>query len=169
MLMCRSKSRNVTRIDDATKVGENNLSSFAPILDGEVLNIDLPLSFGGFVGIHHLDGGFIIFMNWGGIQLSKSKLSQDRAKVFCNLGRGDGRDKFCLGASREHESVASSRAPVTKIVAMSGINVTNEVQVDLGERKGREHRIKSESFQRKVWESRIGSVCLNWGISLICL
>jgi hypothetical protein len=52
--------KSITWIDDAMKVGEKNLSSFAPILDGEVLIFDVPQAFGGFVGIHHLDGGFII-------------------------------------------------------------------------------------------------------------
>ena len=70
--------KGITGIEDATKMGEVDMSCFAPILDREVLYIDMTGAFCGLVGIYHFDGGLIILVDRGGSKLSKAKLRKNR-------------------------------------------------------------------------------------------
>lgn len=61
-----------------------SVSSFLfPILDGKVLNVNMPP--GGTTSVDHLDSGLVIFADWGGSSLRKLKFRKDRTKKFCNF------------------------------------------------------------------------------------
>jgi hypothetical protein len=83
--------------------------------------------------------------------LGEAKFSKDGANVFCNLGRRDSCKTFgssgasrgdCLGLgaignsfSSKHESVASGGTPLSEIIAMGSINVTDKVHMLFGRGK----------------------------------
>jgi hypothetical protein len=50
------------------------MASFAPILDGEVLDINVLGAFSRLVGIHHFDGRLIVFVQRSRTMLRKTEL-----------------------------------------------------------------------------------------------
>jgi hypothetical protein len=84
----------VTWIEDTAEVGEEDMASLAPVLNGKVLDVDMARAFSRFVGVDHLDGGLVVLVKLCGANLCKTELSKDRAEVFGHLGRRDSGDKF---------------------------------------------------------------------------
>jgi hypothetical protein len=100
-----------------------------PILDSEVLDINVAGACGGTAGIDHVNGRFIVFIKESGVLLGKTKLLKDDTEVFGDLGSGNsgnklsfsgtgGSDGLCLGAigddaASKGETVAGSRATLT--------------------------------------------------------
>ena len=52
----------IAGVDGSFDVLKDDMSSAFPVLDGEVLNVDVSGAFSGAPGIDHFDCGFVVFV-----------------------------------------------------------------------------------------------------------
>ena len=118
-----------------------------PILDGEVLYLEMTDSISGMVIVDDLDGSFVVFKKWGRRRRWKTKIGKDGAKIDGSLGGGDGSDEFrfggtggsgglCFGfegdsSTRFDEGVSHSGAAIAEVVGVSSINKTGNLRIRL--------------------------------------
>ena len=142
-----------------------------PILDGEVLYLEMTDSISGMVIVDDLDGSFVVFKKWGRRRRWKTKIGKDGAKVDGSFGGGDGSDEFrfggtgsggglCFGlegdsSTRFDESISHSGAAIAEIVGVSCINIAGEIRIRW--RKGRKGIIMQERNEWVRRESKIRS------------
>ena len=63
-----------------------------PILDGEVLYLEMTDSISRMVIVDDLDGSFVVFKKWSRRRRWKTKIGKDGAKIDGSLGGGGGSD-----------------------------------------------------------------------------
>ena len=76
-----------------------DVSSIFPVLNGKVLDVDVPRALSGHLGINHVDGRFIIHPDRSSLWLGKSKFFHDGSEVLGMFGGGDSCEEFCLGGA----------------------------------------------------------------------
>ena len=117
--------KGITGVDGTFDFAEENVASLLPVLEGEVLDINVEGAFGRTVCINHLNGRFVVFKHGGGCRLIETKLAKYRAEIFGYLSSRDSRKKFGLGgtggsdglglaaigddAAGKHESISRGR------------------------------------------------------------
>ena len=70
----------------------DDVTSGFPILKSEVLDVDVARSFHGDVGIDHVDGRHVVFIESSGIGLAETQFLHDRTEVT-SLFSGKGSSK----------------------------------------------------------------------------
>ena len=134
----------VSGVEDSRYVANDEVASFFPFLDGEVLDVDMSRAFGRDASVDHVDGGFIVVVDDGGVGLGKTKFVEDHTEVFGLFGGKNGGKKFgfggacgcdglCFaavgdGAAAKGEGVSGSAASIAEVVGVSGIHVTSQVK-----------------------------------------
>ena len=67
--------RHVIRwVDDSRDVDHDNVAILFPVLDGKVLDINVPRAIGGVTGIDELNGGLVVLVDWSRAALGETKL-----------------------------------------------------------------------------------------------
>lgn len=138
----------IRRVDDAGDEAHDNVTGFFPVLDREVLNINMPGALRGDASVDHVDRRLVVTMEACRTGRRKSQFPHDRPEVFGMLGRSDsrkefrlsrtgGRDGLCLAAvgdsaARQDEGVASGGPAVAKVVGMSGVDESLDVERRVG-------------------------------------
>ena len=162
----------IGRIDDTWNMDKMNITSLFPILNCEMLDIDMPRAHGRASGIDHLDDGFVVFLlDRSGTSLRKTEFAKDGTEVFGNFGSFDGGKKFGLGArsssdrlsmtticndtSSNEKAVASSRTTVTEIIGVGHIDESTKLKRRCA---GRERWKLSIIFGESEWNVGHGEV-----------
>ena len=175
-LRAKSFGGLVSWVEGAWKEGDNEITAGAPFLNGEVLDVNMASTDSGTAVIDHGNGGLVVNVNDGGTKRKIAEFREDRAKIFCCLGRMNSGDEFGLGggggtgglkfglisdgAAGEHENVTGDRAASAEVSGMSGINVAHKLK-ERREREGTEGRIKGglvDGNDGKVGERRVTPV-----------
>lgn len=158
---------SIAWIDDARDVVHLDVPISSPLLDGEMLDINVSRARRGSVLIDHGDGGLVVYVERSRTILSKSQLSQDGAKVLGNFCSTDGSYKFALGrtggnsglelglegnsTTGKAKTIASNRSTGLEVSGMSRIDEANKTaEIECGE--GRKRSIHSWFFQRNMWQ-----------------
>ena len=81
-------------VDNPWDVGEDNFLGSFPLLEGEMLDVDMTSTWCGAICIDHQDSRGVIFKQSGRTKLWVPKLEEDRPKVFGNLGGMDSGEEF---------------------------------------------------------------------------
>ena len=126
--------KSVAGVDGAFDVLEEDMSSTFPILDGEVLDVDVSGAFGRASSIDHFDGRFVVFVKNGRTFLSEAKLMENEVEVFGNLGSSNGSNEFslsgaggsdglslgtvCNDTTSKGETITGGRTTLTKVITM---------------------------------------------------
>jgi len=134
----------VRGIDDPGDVAHDEIAGVFPVLDGEVLDVDMTGTLGRNLGIDHLECGDVVDVERGRAGLSETELAHDGAQVLGVLGSKDSSKELCLSraggsdglrlgavrdsAAAEEEGVACSRAAGSKIVSVGSVDVTKELE-----------------------------------------
>ena len=95
--MQRSAERlgeSICWVDDTWDVAEDNLAFGFPLLDGEVLDIDVPGTRCGSARVDHQNRRLIVFIEDCGARLLIVQLKEYRSQVLGNLRCLNGRNKF---------------------------------------------------------------------------
>ena len=135
----------IGRIEDTFDMTKGNMAFLLPILNGEMLYLEMTDSVSGMIVVDDLDGSLVVFKKWGRRGRRKAKISKDGSKIDGSLGGGDGSDEFrfggaggsgglCFGfegdsSTRFDEGVSHSGAAIAEVVGVSSINKAGEVRV----------------------------------------
>ena len=136
----------ITRIENARAESHKDMAGIFPILDGKVLNINVPGAFRGYLGIDHIDSGLVVFINGSRSRWRKAKVSKDGTKVLSLFGSSDSSKEFgssragssdglCFravgnSATGHHEGVASHGTLIAKVIGKGSINKTNKLRTN---------------------------------------
>lgn len=142
-------------IDHTRDVTHHNIARVLPILDRKMLDHDMPGTFGGYAGIHHINGRFVIAIQRGGGSWWQSEFGEDGTEIAGLFGGGDGGIEFglrrtgCRGGLRfafvgnattsKEKSKASGGAALTEVIGVRSIQETREISIRLKSRKIREY------------------------------
>ena len=77
-------------IERSRKMGDHNLLTLAPFLNGKMLDVDVTRAGGGFVLVDHGNGRHIVNMENSGTVLLVAQLEKDPAEILGGLGSMDG-------------------------------------------------------------------------------
>ena len=77
----------------------DDVTSDFPILKSEVLDIDVMRSFHGDIGIDHVDGGHVVFIESSGIGLVETQFLHDRTEVTSLFSGESSGKEFSLGGT----------------------------------------------------------------------
>jgi hypothetical protein len=143
----------IGRVDDARDMDHDDVAVAFPLLQGEVLNIDMARALGGLAGVGHQNSGLIIFVELRWTRLRIAEVGEDGAEVLCSLGGLNSGDEFgfgrgggnhglelgavCNSSAAQGENGASDGAPGLGVGTIGGIDITNKGQ---GIRRKRESR-----------------------------
>jgi hypothetical protein len=83
-------SKVIRRIDNARDVTEFKMTLTSPVLNGKVLDVNVPRPFGRLHCVDYPDGRDIFLKQEGGLLLGETNLVEDKSQVFCNLSGRDG-------------------------------------------------------------------------------
>lgn len=86
-------------VDDSLDFLQEELTSLLPVLYGKVLDVNMAQSFGGTIGVDHLDSELIVVAYGSGPELGESKLGKNGSDVFCDFPRGDSSKEFGLSTA----------------------------------------------------------------------
>ena len=139
--------QGVGGIDDARDVGKDNFLGGLPLLQGEVLDVNVTGTRCGTICVNHQDRGCIVLEQRGRTELWVSKLQENRAKVLGDLGGMNGGEEFGFGgASRyrglylglvrqgttaKHEDKAGDRASCDQIGGVCCIDIAGQFRQGL--------------------------------------
>ena len=159
----------IGRIEDTFDVTKGNMAVLLPILDGEVLYLEMTDSISGMVIVDDLDGSFVVFKKWGRRRRWKTKIGKDGSKIDGSLRCGNSSNEFrfsgtggsgglCLGfegdsSTRFDKRVAHSGSAILEVVGMGSINKAGKIWIRW--RKWRESVIMRERNEGVRRESRI--------------
>ena len=86
----------ISRVQNARTMYELDFESFFPVLDCKVRYINVPGALDGLFRVDHLDGSHVVFEEFGRALHKESKVSRDRAEVFCSFRGSNRSNKFGL-------------------------------------------------------------------------
>jgi hypothetical protein len=86
-------------VDDTRDVLHDYVALLAPLLDGEVLNVDVASALGGAGGVDHVDGGLVVFVEDRRASRRESEFAKHGAEVLGDFGSIDGGDEFGFGGA----------------------------------------------------------------------
>jgi hypothetical protein len=162
-------SESIAGIDGAFDVFEKDMSGALPVLDGEVLYVNVAGAFGRAPSIDHLDSRFIVLIEEGRGVLWETQLAKDQTKVFCHFGGSNGGNELGLGragggyglgfgtvsndAASESKTIACGRAALAEVIAMGGVDIACKLERVMDKREGREAGRKIGGREDNRWES----------------
>ena len=88
---------SVGEIDPPRDLIQRNDLAGGPLLDGEVLDVDVTSPLGRFTGVGKVAAGYVVTVDLGWAGLLDAKLVEDGAEVLDGLGTVDGGHEFRLG------------------------------------------------------------------------
>lgn len=88
----------ISRVNDARNMVKVDVAILFPVLDGEVLYINVASPFSWEPSVDHLDGGNVVRVDRGGRGLTETNFGQDGTEIASHLGGSDGSKE--LGLSR---------------------------------------------------------------------
>ncbi len=91
--------QRVGGIDDTRDMGKDNFLGGFPLLQGEMLDVDVTGTRCGTIRVNHQDRGCIILKQRGRTELWVSKLQENRAKVLGDFGGMNGGEEFGFGGA----------------------------------------------------------------------
>ena len=100
-------------VDNARDADQLQVAGLFPVLDGEVLGVDVARARSRFTGVDHLDRRLIVFENRSGFDLGKTKLTKNGTKALGNLGSFNSSKKLSLGAGASASICAWQRQATT--------------------------------------------------------
>ena len=116
---------------------EHNGASIFPVLNGEMLDINVARTFGRNASVDHVDSRLVVAEHDSGIFRRESQISHDSTHVAGVFGSGNGGQKFSFGGAggsdglgfatvgdstaTQQEGVAGGRTAVAEVVGMCSI------------------------------------------------
>ena len=94
--VAESLGESVREVDASRDVIKGDDLAGCPFLDGEVLDIDVPGTFGGLAGVCQMTAGDVVSVDHGRTILFDSKFVEDGSEVLDGLGAVDGCHELCL-------------------------------------------------------------------------
>ena len=76
----------------------DDVTGVLPVLDGEVLDLDVTRSLGGHTSVDHVNGRLVILVDGGRLGLGESEFLHNRPDVSGLLGCGDSGEEFGLSS-----------------------------------------------------------------------
>ena len=89
----------VRGVDYPWDVLHDDVAGILPILDGKVLDVNMTGAFRWDAGVDHIDGRFVVFVDWGGAILGESQIRQDGSEVFGMFGCSNGSQELSFGGA----------------------------------------------------------------------
>jgi hypothetical protein len=143
----------IGRIENPRNGFHSESALLTPVLNGEMLNVNMAITFSGLASVDHFDSRCIVFIEDDGANRGISKLGQNTVKIFGYFAGSDGSKKSgfsgtggskrlgfastCNRSASEKKSVASGRATTAaKVIGMSSINISDQLAKGSA-RKGR--------------------------------
>jgi hypothetical protein len=156
--------QTISRVDDAGDVN--------PILNGKVLNVNVLGAHSGSTGVDCLDSGLVIFVDWGGCILRKSKFMKNRTTTFGNFGGFNGGEEFNFSASggsddglsvastgddstSKLETASSGQTTIAQVVGVGRVNEASKLEGGRAEGKQRKLRITIKNSKQDVRKSGV--------------
>jgi hypothetical protein len=131
-------------VDYTRDVDHDDVTVAFPLLQGEVLNINMVRALGRLAGIGHQNSGLIVFVELSGARVRIVEVGEDGVEVLGSLsglnggdelgfGRGGGNHGLELGtvgdgSTTQGENGASDGAPGLGVGTIGGINITDKGQ-----------------------------------------
>ena len=117
--------KTVRGVDDTRDVLHDDVTSFLPFLNGEVLDGNLSGPVCGYLRIHHFYGGHVVFQYGCRLLFRESEFAEDRSEVLGMLCSEDSSEEFGFcGASccdrLRLASIRHGRAAVHERVSCGG-------------------------------------------------
>ncbi len=135
-------SEGVRGVDDARDVTKDNIAIGLPLLNGEMLNINMSRTWRRSTRVNHQNRCLIVLVKHRWTRLCIVQLEEDRSQIFCNLRGLDGGDEFgfcracrdrrldlrlvCNWSTTEHESETGDGTSCAEIRGVCGINIASE-------------------------------------------
>jgi len=167
-------SESVTRVDSAFDMLKKDMTSAFPVLNGEILDVDVARAFGRASSIDHFDGRFVVLIEDSRGFLREPELVKDKAEILRNFSCSDGGNELGFGgagsgdrlglgtvsddAASVGKTIARSGAALAEVIAMGGINITRELE---GIKNKGERRKSGRVIRRLVNGSRKVGIGLN--------
>ena len=73
------------------------MAGIFPILNGKVLDVNVPSAIGRLLLIDYFDGGFVVFVNGGWLRDGETEICKNSAQVDGGLRCGNGSQECSLG------------------------------------------------------------------------
>ena len=84
----------VRRVDDAWNVTKDNIAIGLPLLNGEVLNVNMSRAWRRSTRVDHQNRRLIVLVKHRWTWLSIVQLEEDRSQLFCDFRGLNGGDEF---------------------------------------------------------------------------
>ena len=129
-------------VQNTGTIGHHNLLAVLPILDSEVLDINVARTLGWDLGVNHVDGGLVVHVDGGWSLWREAQFSKDGSEVLDLLGSSNSSKELCFsrtggsdglhlgfvgnGSTRQNEGIACGGTALAGI-GMGSITVAMEV------------------------------------------